>query len=253
MQQSDWQFWISWYERALAGKLQPWPLLLEIALQEGNFWQGSDDAVMARINEIVAKHGLSGAESAAEPLEEETLNAARNTAVDSDAVRQLRARLAAVHPALTFNAHAVLEQITLFREEVRSDNQLAVEHPEFREGLLDFLDRLAASFAALLDALPAPAEEVSEEVARDALTWRERFTAGLAGELKTYTSPDAMAKTAVPAGLIFSLGGIGALLGGPLGFGAGALLGQLIVGHAKAGAAADRVEKLLTPDGDGAS
>ena len=56
MQQKGWQFWINWYERALAGEPQPWPLLLEIAIQEDDFWQGSDDEVMARINEIVERY-----------------------------------------------------------------------------------------------------------------------------------------------------------------------------------------------------
>ena len=130
---------------------------------------------------------------------------------------------------------------------------MGAEHPEFRDGLLDFLDRLASTFTALLDRLPEPTEEVSEQAARDALTWRERFAAGLAVEFGTYIAPEAMAKTTVPAALIFGLGGIGALLGGPLGFGAGALAGQLLVGHAKAGAAADRLEKSIKPDEDGSS
>ena len=56
LQQNGWQFWIDWYERALAGEPQPWPLLLEIALQEDDFWQGSDDEVMVRINEIVERY-----------------------------------------------------------------------------------------------------------------------------------------------------------------------------------------------------
>jgi hypothetical protein len=57
MQQNGWQFWFDWYERALAGEPQPWPLLLEIAIQKNDFWEeGTDEDVMSRIDEIVAQY-----------------------------------------------------------------------------------------------------------------------------------------------------------------------------------------------------
>jgi hypothetical protein len=245
LQDRGWLFWIDWYERALKGRPQRWPLLLDIATQEDDFWQGSDSEVMARINEIVERYEASEVESTTLSPDKIPVNA-----VDPDVVRQFHARIAADHPALTFNAHAVLEQIAQFREKVRSDNQLTVEHPDFRDGLIDFLDRLATSFADLLETLPESTEEVSEEAARDTLSWRARFTAGLAVEFNNYTAPEAMAKAAVPAGLIFSLGGIVALLGGPIGFVAGSYFAKLLVGEVKAGAAADKVEEMMTPDSD---
>jgi hypothetical protein len=52
----DWSFWRDWYRRAQNGEPQNWEMLLEIAIQEEAFWEGSDAAVNARINEIVARH-----------------------------------------------------------------------------------------------------------------------------------------------------------------------------------------------------
>ena len=244
-QNVDWSFWIDWYERALQGQQQNWDLLLKLASQGRDFWLGSDAEVNARIAEIVNKYGeLESKDNAASSSEPNGLIG------DSNQIRQLKERLAVVHPALTLSAQSVLEQVAQFREEVRSNNQLAVDFPEFRDGLLDFLDRLAVSLESLLKNLPGPAGTVTEDTAKAALTWRQRFAANLSVELTTYTSPEAVAKKSIPAGLIFGLGAVGALLGGPIGFGVGALAGKLLVGEVKPGSATDRIEKTITSPGD---
>ncbi|MCA8926512.1 MAG: hypothetical protein KDC18_00475 [Alphaproteobacteria bacterium] len=50
-----WHFWLDWYRRFLTGRRQNWPLLLEIALQDNDFWHGSDAEINARIAEIAAR------------------------------------------------------------------------------------------------------------------------------------------------------------------------------------------------------
>lgn len=240
----NWFFWIDWYQRLLNGREQNWPLLLEIATQDDTFWRGSDDEVNARIAEILAKYGT--------PEDEPPTGRSDSTSAsveDSEALHQLRRRLAAVHPALTFSTLSVLEQIAEFREEVRSNNYLNSQHPEFRDQLLGFLDRLSSALDLLLKDLPAPENKVTEETAQAALTWRQRYATALSAELATYTAPEAVAKISIPTGLILGLGTVGALVGGPLGFGAAALVGKLLVGHAKAGTAADRIEKMIAPNG----
>lgn len=52
----NWWFWGEWYYRVLNGEPQNWRLLLKIATQPGEFWQGSDSDINARIAEIVAKY-----------------------------------------------------------------------------------------------------------------------------------------------------------------------------------------------------
>lgn len=65
--ESDWDFWLDWYSRLLASKAQNWLLLLEIAIQEDDFWQGSDDEVNARIAGIVARFAKPDA-AAGDPI-----------------------------------------------------------------------------------------------------------------------------------------------------------------------------------------
>ena len=83
MHQNGWQFWTQWYDRALAGEQQPWPLLLEIAIQENDFWEGSDDEVMSRINEIVERYE---AEEATETDEEALIETAEGNSPNAERV-----------------------------------------------------------------------------------------------------------------------------------------------------------------------
>ena len=53
---SDCAFWLDWYARSLDGQPQNWPLLLEIALQPDEFWEGTDEEINARIAGIMARH-----------------------------------------------------------------------------------------------------------------------------------------------------------------------------------------------------
>ncbi len=244
----DWSFWLDWYQRLLDGREQNWPLLLEIATRDDAFWQGSDDEVNARIAEIAAKYGA--------PEDEPPGSRSDRTGTateDSDAVRQLRERLSAVHPALTYSTLSVLEQIAKFREEVRSNNQLSVECPEFRDQLLEFLDRLSSTLDLLLKDLPAPEGEVTEETAQAALTWRERYASALSVESGILFSPETVARISIPTGLILGLGAVGALVGGTLGFPAGLLAGKWLVGEVKPGAAADRIAEMIASNDDGGS
>ena len=59
---ADWSFWLDWYMRMLEGRQQNWPLLLEIAIQEDDFWQGSDAGVNARIANLVEKYAIAASE-----------------------------------------------------------------------------------------------------------------------------------------------------------------------------------------------
>ena len=73
---SDWSFWLDWYQRALEGRPQNWPLLLEVAIQDNAFWEGSDAEVNARIAEIVERGATIVAKYAS--LTDETLATAAN-------------------------------------------------------------------------------------------------------------------------------------------------------------------------------
>ena len=55
---SGWEFWLYWHDRVLSGEPQNWPFLIEVALQENNFWEGSDEEINAKIADIASKYGV---------------------------------------------------------------------------------------------------------------------------------------------------------------------------------------------------
>lgn len=52
------EFWIDWYQRALDGQPQNWPMLRDIALIEDDLWQQGGNALDRRITEIRIDHGI---------------------------------------------------------------------------------------------------------------------------------------------------------------------------------------------------
>lgn len=142
----------------------------------------------------------------------------------------------------------LLVRIAAFREEVRKSNRLAAEDTDFRDGLLAFLDRLAADLEGLLEATPAPGEVVTDEVAEATASWFKRFSATLREEGASYLAPERLGKAAAPTSVILGCGAVGALFGGPVGFGAGVMAGKFLTGELKNGAVADKVGKALADD-----
>ena len=68
----DWGFWHDWYQRTLECRPQNWPLLLEIATQEDDFWQGTDTEVNARIAEIAEQRALAASYAARQIVADHT-------------------------------------------------------------------------------------------------------------------------------------------------------------------------------------
>lgn len=51
-------FWIDWYQRALDGRPQNWPLLRDVALIDEGMWQEGGEALDREIDRIVERHRL---------------------------------------------------------------------------------------------------------------------------------------------------------------------------------------------------
>lgn len=56
----DWQFWIDWYEDALAGREPDWDLLHDIALIPDDDWNAGADHVNALIADLVKQRAMMG-------------------------------------------------------------------------------------------------------------------------------------------------------------------------------------------------
>lgn len=176
------------------------------------------------------------------------------TKVGKNTLLLARERLPTIRPALRLNAASTSAQLNEFRKVVRSDNYLRAENEEYHENLLITLDKLAVDLEVLPDILSDSDGPATEAEIEATASWYKRFLVSSTAEFDAYTSPEAMAKMAVPAGLILSIGTLGALIGpivgiGSLGgFGAGTLLAKLAIGHAKPGELTDKIEKELDTD-----
>ncbi|WP_428548662.1 hypothetical protein [Profundibacter sp.] len=227
----DWSFWINWYQDALEGREPDWDMLEEIALIPDEDWQKGPEHIN---NEVIA--GI--VEKYAKKRESET--SINDTAMPSKAEQKTIAqKVADNREALAFSIAGVLEQIAEYRERVRKLNSL---EPEYKEGLLEFLDRLSKQFSDLLGELPDEGEVVSEEkTTKLALWWRE-YKALIGVKAKKYVTPDNLSEATVPAGIILGCAGIGAIFG-PVGATAGGVVGSLITGQIKPGKAAGELMK----------
>ena len=52
------EFWIDWYQRALDGRPQNWPLLRDVALIDDALWEEGGEALRREIDRIAERHRL---------------------------------------------------------------------------------------------------------------------------------------------------------------------------------------------------
>lgn len=68
-------------------------------------------------------------------------------------------------------------------------------------------------------------------------------------DIAARTSDEAIAEKVLPIGVILGYGAIGAYFGGSVGFGAGSLVGKLLLGEKSAGTVADKIEEAWEDSG----
>lgn len=150
--------------------------------------------------------------------------------------------------ALIFSSASLLDSILVYREKIRGDNHLGSNHPEHKEELLEFLDWLSAAVEELVLQAPITANLQTLETEPTVVSWRVQYWQNAKAEFAKYTSAESVAKTTVPAAIVLGASAIGLLIGGgAVGAGAGALIGNSIVGHAKPKEFTDKIESALEP------
>lgn len=164
--------------------------------------------------------------------------------------RQLLSKAKSNEVSLLLIGATALENLSAFREVVRSDNFCAVETPETHRKLLDLIDALIEHIEKLLHILPSASVATTDKNGDQIVSWTQRYVNGALPKLQEYFAPERLGTTSVPVGVILACGGLGSLLTGfsPIGFGAGSVVGKLIVGEMKSGAAADQIIKRLDVD-----
>jgi hypothetical protein len=164
--------------------------------------------------------------------------------------RQLLSRAKSNEVSLLLVGATALENLSTFREVVRSDNFCAAETPEIHSKLLELIDALVEHIEKLLNILPSASVATTDNDGDQIVSWTQRYVNGALPKLQEYFAPERLGTTSVPVGVILACGGLGSLLTGfnPIGFGAGSVVGKLIVGEMKSGAAADQITKRLDVD-----
>jgi len=164
---------------------------------------------------------------------------------------QVSMRLNVNRKPIVMTGAALLELIAAYKDDVRKNNHLAIEHAEFRDDLICFLDDLSISIEHILQAVPKSGEAVSEANAEEATKWTDCFINSAVPAWKEHLDPEKLGKASAPIGIILTCGAFGYIISGfnPIGFGAGAVVGKWVTGEMTSGVAADKLaEQLDTPD-----
>ena len=233
---NHWSHWLQWYQDCLDGNPRDWELQRRVALIPDEDWEKGPEHIAEKIEEIrrafeTEKTGIGTKPEAEMP-------------VSPAAAQAMAKRLAANRDAITLCTTGLLEQIGDFREKVRGDNKL---DPEFKEGLLEFLDDLSARLNGLIGLLPADTENAQEETGEKGVRWLRGFRNALLENAREYTDPKNVAGATIPTGIILVCTGVGSLLGMPV---AGTVIGGLLTGQLKPGKAADDLLKPSKPEVD---
>jgi len=142
---------------------------------------------------------------------------------------------------ILFVSKLIISLTEELREKVRGDNKLSSDE---RAAALEALDKLQKLSHEAQEMSEAPPDLLMKN--EDIQSWAGRFKSAINESLGTILDPKNVANAAVPTGLILGCGALGALIGGPIGFGAGSMLGHLITGQIKPGAAAKTIEDAVS-------
>ncbi|MEM9144621.1 MAG: pentapeptide repeat-containing protein [Pseudomonadota bacterium] len=132
-------------------------------------------------------------------------------------------------------------KIGAYRDRVRVSNSLG---EEAKLGLYGMLDELTHDVDAIARSLPSLGEATTEAQAEIVLTRGQRAIKRLEQNLNEYFGLYNLMDAAVPIGIILGFSVMGGLVAGAVGFGAGGLVGKLIVKHLKPGDAMDEASEL---------
>ncbi len=223
---ADWSFWVEWYEAILNGTPMPWELTHRIALEvtEGE-WEAGQSVVAERIKEIRREWNKTRGRETQQPMPGPSL-AQKQTAA---------ARVASNRDAIALTVVSLLEQLCAYREHVRGLNRL---DSEYRDDLLAFIDALSNKLHELVMMLPEKNEAIEPKHGGAFIHWLQECRALVPGVAKRYVAPENVVEAALPTSIILGCTGVGALIGGPVGAGAGGVVGQLISNQMKPGQAA---------------
>ncbi len=236
----NWQFWIEWYQSKLDGtehsgltETQKDDLYYQIATLPNEFWE-KEPAV---INQIIAD--LIGREKIKDKIKNLL---EKGTVLGTNTVNsaEFRSNVVRNKAAISLSCASVIVQVEEYKKTVSGSNSL---EPELKEQLLGTLENVTEAVNNIGNSLETGSDVISDEGLEEVASYFSRFCEVISCELENYIAPENIGKAVVPTGIILSCGGLGALLGGGIGFGVGGFIGKLITNNLKPKEIVDKIEE----------
>ncbi len=248
-----------WYKSIQEGKPSPFGKEAEIAIAKMSpaDWGDEDDdrdciAVMDLVAESVGgARGMRRGDDLdlEEDYEDEKFKASSNKNTKNFFSKEtVQKSLGENRTTLILTCHSILLQIQEYKEKIRGNNCLDIE---FKGGLMSFLLGIETDIAEIIKFIPNKNEHPSDEDAQVVTSKLERFTNKFKDNLPKYFEPEHLADITPPISIIMGCGGVGALFGGPVGFGIGAFVGKLITNEAKPGHSSEKVKEIFEENESG--
>lgn len=164
----------------------------------------------------------------------------------------IRKNMSKNSPGIALGSIALLGQLRLLREQVFTLNQLAAEHPEERDEIVDFIDSMTGQTYEVLAKLPHHQGEPTNDDDELEGFFSQYFSSASDG-FGRIMDPKKLGSISAPAVTVLAFGTVGFLISGlnPIGFGAGSLFGRWIAQDMKLGDAAKKIEDIMeSEDGE---
>ncbi|MGH1405455.1 MAG: hypothetical protein ACRBBJ_02720 [Rhodomicrobiaceae bacterium] len=261
----NWKFWIDWYQSKLDGTLHPGltqvqqeSLYYKIATFPNEFWEEGAEAINQRIAELLEGYDGGGKDFFLDDgflghdfLTGENQNDRISQNKESSSVKteqfrtlinspEFRSNVEQNKVAISFACAGVILQVEEYKKTVSGSNSL---EPELKEHILGTLDNLTEAVNNIGNSLETGSDVISDEGLEEVASYFSRFCEVISCELENYIAPENIGKAVVPTGIILSCGGLGALLGGGIGFGVGGFIGKLITNNLKPKEIVDKIEE----------
>lgn len=261
----NWKFWLDFYQAKLDGApissltgLQQKILFNKIINFPVKFWEKKVLIVNDRIADLLEETQQKERNSvSAVPLVEgdlkieiETirLNPTETNLSNSKADQfrtflnspEFRSNVEKNKVAISFACAGLIVQVEEYKKTVSGSNSL---EPELKEHILGTLDNLTEAVNNIGNSLETGSDVISDEGLEEVASYFSRFCEVISCELENYIAPENIGKAVVPTGIILSCGGLGALLGGGIGFGVGGFIGKLITNNLKPKEIVDKIEE----------
>ena len=234
-----------WYRSVLQGK-KGFLTSAEkkIALMPKEDWEGDPVEVMDRVAAIAgwSRDMTRGGDFYLEDdVEEKPYNASTNTEKSYFKSGKIKHTLKENKNVALSMCQSLLLQIAEYKEKIRGKNHI---EEQTRNDLIAFLNKLEADLKDIVEAVITDGMGINDKTVNRIKSRLNRFNSRFKENLPKYFEPEHLADITPPVSIILGCGSIGALFGGPVGFGIGAFVGKLVTQEAKPGQSSDKVREM---------